>query len=146
MTEDPTAYKWIRVSNEDIGEPGCRHWHSRPRWGILGMILNWWRVKVSSGCPLAMGVAPPARCDRGLKLSAWRRGDSAGSGAAGWRAQNRDRSRRRLREPRRPSGRLAEAAGRPRPPGGPSRSPSWSSSSPWCSWSSASWCRPRAGW
>ena len=59
MTEDPAAYKWIRVSNEDIGEPGCRHWHSRPRWGILGMVLNWWRVKVSSGCPLAAGVAPP---------------------------------------------------------------------------------------
>jgi hypothetical protein len=53
MTDDPAAHKWIRVSNEDIGEPGCRHWHSRPSWGILGMILGWWRVKVSSGCPLA---------------------------------------------------------------------------------------------
>jgi hypothetical protein len=52
MTADPDAYKWIRVSNEHIGEPGCRHWHSRPRWGILGMLLGWWRVKVSSGCPL----------------------------------------------------------------------------------------------
>ena len=61
MTEDPTSHKWIRVSNEHIGEPGCRHWHSRPRWGILGMIMGWWRVKVSSGCPLAVGVAPPAR-------------------------------------------------------------------------------------
>jgi hypothetical protein len=53
MAADPEEHKWIRVSNEDIGEPGCRHWHSRPRWGILGMILGWWRVKVSSGCPLA---------------------------------------------------------------------------------------------
>jgi hypothetical protein len=60
MSEDPSAYKWVRVSNEDIGERGCRHWHSRPRWGLLGMILDWWRVKVSSGCPLAVGVAPPA--------------------------------------------------------------------------------------
>lgn len=59
MSEDPASHKWIRVSNEDIGEPGCRHWHSRPRWGILGMIMGWWRVKVSSGCPLAVGVAPP---------------------------------------------------------------------------------------
>ena len=53
MTADPSEYKWVRVSNEDIGEPGCRHWHSRPRWGILGMLMGWWRVKVSSGCPLA---------------------------------------------------------------------------------------------
>jgi hypothetical protein len=53
MTADPESYKWVRVSNEDVGEPGCRHWHSRPRWGVLGMVMNWWRVKVSSGCPLA---------------------------------------------------------------------------------------------
>jgi hypothetical protein len=53
MTADPESHKWVRVSNEDIGEPGCRHWHSRPRWGVLGMIMSWWRVKVSSGCPLA---------------------------------------------------------------------------------------------
>lgn len=48
----PERHRWVRVSNEDIGEPGCRHWHSRPRWGIVGMLLNWWRVKLSSGCPL----------------------------------------------------------------------------------------------
>ena len=53
MAVDPEGHKWVRVSNEDIGEPGCRHWHSRPRWGVLGMLLGWWRVKVSSGCPLA---------------------------------------------------------------------------------------------
>lgn len=57
MTADPSAYKWVRVANSDIGEPGCRHWHSRPRWGPLGMLLDWWRVKVSSGCPLAKGPA-----------------------------------------------------------------------------------------
>jgi hypothetical protein len=59
MTADPEAHKWIRVSNEDIGEPGCRHWHSRPRWGLLGMLKGWWRVRVSSGCPLAKGLRPP---------------------------------------------------------------------------------------
>jgi hypothetical protein len=59
MTDNPEAHKWIRVSNEDIGEPGCRHWHSRPRWGPLGMLLGWWRVIVSSGCPLAEGLAAP---------------------------------------------------------------------------------------
>jgi hypothetical protein len=54
MLLDPEGHKWVRVSNEDIGEPGCRHWHVRPRRGILGRLLNWWRVVVSSGCPLAM--------------------------------------------------------------------------------------------
>jgi hypothetical protein len=50
---EPAAFPWVRVSNQDIGERGCRHWHSRPRWGPLGMLMGWWRVKVSSGCPLA---------------------------------------------------------------------------------------------
>jgi hypothetical protein len=59
MIAEPERYRWVRVSNEDIGERGCRHWHSRPRWGIVGMLLNWWRVKVSSGCPLAEGLRPP---------------------------------------------------------------------------------------
>ena len=49
----PERYKWVRVGNEDIGERGCKHWHVRPRWGILGMMLNWWRVRISSGCPLS---------------------------------------------------------------------------------------------
>ena len=59
MTSDPESFKWVRVSNEDIGEPGCKHWHSRPRWGLLGALLGWWRVKISSGCPLAEGLRPP---------------------------------------------------------------------------------------
>ena len=53
MLLEPEAHHWAHVSSEDIGEPGCRHWHVRPRWGILGMLLNWWRVVISSGCPLA---------------------------------------------------------------------------------------------
>jgi len=52
MIAEPERFKWVRVSNEDIGEPGCSHWHSRPRWGLLGMLAGWWRVKLSSGCPL----------------------------------------------------------------------------------------------
>lgn len=55
MLLDPEKHKWVRVSNEDIGEPGCKHWHVRPRWGALGYLMNWWRVKISSGCPLAKG-------------------------------------------------------------------------------------------
>jgi hypothetical protein len=56
---EPEKYHWVRISNEDIGEPGCRHWHSRPRYGLLGMLLGWWRIKLSSGCPLAEGRRPP---------------------------------------------------------------------------------------
>ena len=49
---DPAAHPWERVSHEDIGEPGCRQYHARPRFGILGLLMNWWRVIISSGCPL----------------------------------------------------------------------------------------------
>ena len=73
MTADPASHKWVRVYNEDIGEPGCKHWHAKPRWGPLGMLLGWWRVKISSGCPLAEGLRPPEpRC---------RRSDSGANGA-----------------------------------------------------------------
>jgi len=51
MLLDPASHRWAHVSSEDIGEPGCRHWHVRPRAGLLGMLMRWWRVVVSSGCP-----------------------------------------------------------------------------------------------
>lgn len=60
MIAAPDQHRWVIVSNQDIGEQGCRHWHSRPRWGILGMLLGWWRIRLSSGCPLAAGLRPPA--------------------------------------------------------------------------------------
>ena len=53
MLLDPAAHKWLRVSNADIGEPGCKNWHVVPRLGIVGMLAGWWHVKISSGCPLA---------------------------------------------------------------------------------------------
>jgi hypothetical protein len=53
MLLDPAAHKWVRVRNEDIGEPGCKSWHVRPRWSLVGMLMGWWRVVISSGCPLA---------------------------------------------------------------------------------------------
>jgi hypothetical protein len=58
MIAEPERHRWVRVSNEDVGERGCRHWHSRPRWGLLGMLMGWWRVKLSGGCPLAPGPRP----------------------------------------------------------------------------------------
>jgi hypothetical protein len=53
MLLEPQRHKWRLVSAEDIGEPGCRHWHVRPRWSFIGMLMGWWRVVISSGCPLA---------------------------------------------------------------------------------------------
>jgi hypothetical protein len=58
MIADPAAHRWTRVRGEDVGERNCKHWHVRPRWGLLGMIAGWWRVKLSSGCPLACGACP----------------------------------------------------------------------------------------
>ena len=52
MLLEPERHRWVRVGNEDIGEPGCKHWHVRPRLGLLGMLMSWWRVVISSGCPL----------------------------------------------------------------------------------------------
>ena len=49
---DPAGHRWERVTHEDIGDPGCRQCHARPRMGLLGLLMNWWRVIISSGCPL----------------------------------------------------------------------------------------------
>ena len=61
MLLEPERHKWVRIANEAIGEPGCKHWHVRPRWGLLGYLMNWWRVRISSGCPLPSGVDPHHR-------------------------------------------------------------------------------------
>ena len=58
---DPAAHPWERVTHEDIGEPGCRQYHARPRLGFLGLLMDWWRVRISSGCPLCMRSAGPYR-------------------------------------------------------------------------------------
>lgn len=77
MIAEPERHRWVRVSNEDLGEAGCRHWHSRPRWGLLGMLLGWWRVRLSSGCPLAEGPRRPRSDDR--EGSPWARRALAGA-------------------------------------------------------------------
>lgn len=51
MLADPAAHPWAVVRRADLGEPGCGAWQVRPRAGLLGMLLRWWRVKLSSGCP-----------------------------------------------------------------------------------------------
>jgi hypothetical protein len=49
----PERYRGLLISAADVGEPSCRTWRSVPRLGFLGMLMGWWRVKISSGCPLA---------------------------------------------------------------------------------------------
>lgn len=55
MLLEPDRYRWVRVTGDQVGEPGCKNWHVRPRLGIIGMLAGWWHVKISSGCPLAWG-------------------------------------------------------------------------------------------
>lgn len=57
MLAAPQDFRWVRVSREDMGLHGCGHWHSKPRLGPIGMLMGWWRVKISSGCPLAGRLA-----------------------------------------------------------------------------------------
>ena len=48
---DPEAHRWERVGNDECGDPGCGETRAVPRFGPVGAIAGWWRVKVSSGCP-----------------------------------------------------------------------------------------------
>ena len=66
MLLDPGRYRFVRIANRDIGEPGCGVWFVRPRLGLIGMLMGWWEVKLSSGCPLATRPrAPRERRARG---------------------------------------------------------------------------------
>ena len=51
MTEEPVKFHWARVTTIDLGEHGCRSWEVVPKLGPVGMLANWWRVRISSGCP-----------------------------------------------------------------------------------------------
>jgi hypothetical protein len=51
MLADPPAHRWKRLTNADLGRPGCTTYHVRPRAGLLGMLMGWWVVKISGGCP-----------------------------------------------------------------------------------------------
>jgi hypothetical protein len=69
MLLDPGRYRFARIANRDIGEPGCGVWHVRPRLGMIGMLMGWWEVKLSSGCPLATAARRSDR-RRGLNVKA----------------------------------------------------------------------------
>jgi hypothetical protein len=55
MLLEPGKHRFERVSCSDLGQPGCGAWEVRPRLGLIGMLMGWWQVKLSSGCPLAGG-------------------------------------------------------------------------------------------
>jgi hypothetical protein len=55
MLLDPGSYRFVRIARSELGEPGCGAWQVRPRMGLIGMLMGWWQVKLSSGCPLAGG-------------------------------------------------------------------------------------------
>jgi hypothetical protein len=61
MLLEPGKHRFTRVSCADLGEPGCGAWQVRPRLGLIGMLMGWWQVKLSSGCPLAGGRGPAPR-------------------------------------------------------------------------------------
>jgi hypothetical protein len=51
MHAAPERHRGAVVTSAELGEPGCRVWKVRPRFGPIGALMDWWRVKVSSGCP-----------------------------------------------------------------------------------------------
>jgi hypothetical protein len=53
MLLEPGRYKWVRVTARELGRGDCGAYHVRPRLGIVGMLMGWWHVKISSGCPLS---------------------------------------------------------------------------------------------
>jgi len=53
MLLDPGRHRFERVRAADLGEGGCGVYAVRPRLGLVGMLMGWWQVKLSSGCPLA---------------------------------------------------------------------------------------------
>jgi hypothetical protein len=51
MTEAPAEHRWTTVTTKDLGVEGCKSWQSVPVLGPVGMLGNWWRIRMSSGCP-----------------------------------------------------------------------------------------------
>jgi hypothetical protein len=94
----PAEHPWLRISRADVGEPGCGHWHSRPVLGPLGMLMGWWRVKISSGCPrdgrLAAASHTPTSGPRHRgarhRSPSWR----SSPGSSAWRSASSARTRR----------------------------------------------------
>ncbi|MFL6091044.1 MAG: hypothetical protein ACJ71Z_12990 [Aeromicrobium sp.] len=51
MSDAPEHFRWATVTTKELGVEGCRTWQSVPVLGPIGMLGNWWRIRMSSGCP-----------------------------------------------------------------------------------------------
>lgn len=51
MLREPARHKHVRLPVADLGERGCGAYTVRPRLGLVGMLMGWWHIKLSSGCP-----------------------------------------------------------------------------------------------
>lgn len=67
MLLEPAKHRFASVSCRELGEPGCGVWQVKPRLGLIGMLMGWWQVKLSSGCPLPGGRGSRPRPGRALK-------------------------------------------------------------------------------
>jgi hypothetical protein len=61
MLLEPSKHRFARIACSDLGEPGCGAWEVRPKLGLIGMLMGWWQVKLSSGCPLPGAASVRAR-------------------------------------------------------------------------------------
>ena len=53
MLLDPAKHRRLRIGQSELGVGGCGVWSVMPKFGPMGRLMGWWRVKLSSGCPLA---------------------------------------------------------------------------------------------
>ncbi len=61
MRADPSAHRYEVVHQCELGLGSCGAYRVRPRLGLVGLLADWWEVKLSSGCPLwATTTAHPA--------------------------------------------------------------------------------------
>ena len=58
MYANPRQHRFVRLPRTEMGVPGCGAYEVRPRLGLIGMLMGWWHVKLSSGCPLAVRGEP----------------------------------------------------------------------------------------
>jgi hypothetical protein len=59
MLLEPKRYKFARLYRSEMDMGGCGAYEVRPRLGLIGMLMGWWHVKLSSGCPLATSHGTP---------------------------------------------------------------------------------------
>jgi hypothetical protein len=54
MLREPARHRHVCLPAADLGERSCGVYVVKPRLGLVGMLMGWWQVKVSSGCPPAV--------------------------------------------------------------------------------------------